>query len=65
MLSKIVTPYIPALSLVFILLALIFEIMSATNYNSTEPTSVTNISKYHNLALILAVIGGFLLVVSK
>ena len=64
MLPSNVSEYLPHAGLFFLLMALIFIVVSATSYPSSSsslPGDVSNVMKYQSLATIFAAVGGFLL----
>ena len=69
MLPPVISAYLPHIGLLMLLLAIIFEIISAADYTNMDPSNPTKqasitlaFAKYHNLALIFAIIGVALLV---
>lgn len=62
MLPPIISAYLPHVGLLMLLLAIIFEIISAADYTNMDPSNPLAFAKYHNLALIFAIIGLALLV---
>lgn len=68
MLSKQITQLFPYFGMLFFLLAIVFEIVSAMEYKTVDATDwatkgkqnvdkLLNIPKYHDLALIFSIIG--------
>jgi hypothetical protein len=62
MLPSNISQYLPHTGLFFLLLSVIFIIVSTTSYpTNTTPGDTSIVLKYQSLATIFAAVGGFLL----